>query len=167
MIKNKKNQTIKTEEMKKVATNKKNLMLVLVVVLICGVLFVGVSLHITMRTAESRSQTQIFSDVTPKEAYTLIQKNKANPKFVILDVRTPKEFASGHIEGAINLDYNAPTFKDDLNGLDKTKMYLIYCRTARRSRGALDMMRELEFREVYHMLGGIARWTSEGLPTTK
>ena len=112
------------------------MMWVLVAALVFGVVLVGVSLRISPSAAESRLQTQIFDDVTPKEAYSLIQKNKANPNFVILDVRTPQEFASGHIEGAINLDYNVPTFKNDLNGLDKTKIYLIYCRTSRRSRGA-------------------------------
>jgi len=64
-----------------------------------------------------------------KDAYTLIQKNKGNPDFVILDVRTPAEFADEHIENAINLDYYSETFRDDLNKLDKTKTYLIYCRT--------------------------------------
>jgi rhodanese-related sulfurtransferase len=130
------------------------MMWVLVAALVFGVVLAGGSLRISPSAAESRSQTQLIEDVTPQEAYSLTQKNKANPNFVILDVRTLKEFASGHIEGAINLDYNAPTFKDDLNGLDKTKMYLIYCRTSRRSRGALDMMRELEFHEVYHIRGG-------------
>jgi rhodanese-related sulfurtransferase len=147
--------------------NKKSVMWLLVAVLFFGVVLVGGSPHPTVYAAESRSETQLIKDVTPQEAYSLIQQNKANPNFVILDVRTPREFAGGHIEGAINLDYNAPTFKDDLNGLDKTKMYLVYCRTSRRSRGAFDMMKALEFQEVYHMLGGIVHWTSEGLPMTK
>jgi rhodanese-related sulfurtransferase len=147
--------------------NKKSVTWLLVAALFFGVVLVGGSPHLTVNAAESRSQTQLIKDVTPQEAYSLIQKNKDNTNFVILDVRTPREFAGGHIEGAINLDYNAPPFKDDLNGLDKTKIYLIYCRTSRRSRGALDMMKALEFREVYHMLGGIVRWASEGLPTTK
>ena len=147
--------------------NKKSVMWLLVAVLFFGAVVVGGSPHLRASAAGSSSQTQIIKDITPQEAYSLIQENKDNPNFIILDVRTPGEFAGGHIEGAINLDYNAPTFKDDLNGLDKTKVYLVYCRTARRSRGALDMMRALEFREVYHMLGGIVRWTSEGLPTKK
>ena len=147
--------------------DKKSVMWVLVAVSICGVALVGGLLHITPSAAESRSQTQIIKDVTPQEADSLIQKNKNNPKFVILDVRTPEEFRDGHINKAVNLDYNSPTFKNDLNGLDKTKVYLIYCRTARRSKAAFDMMKEFGFREVYHMLGGIVRWQTEGLPTTR
>lgn len=147
--------------------NKKGVMWLLVAALFFGVFMVGGSPPLTAYAAESGSQTQIFEAVTTQEAYSLIQKNKANPNFVILDVRTPREFAGGHIESAVNLDYNAPTFKNDLNGLDKTKMYLVYCRTGRRSKGAFDMMKALEFQEVYHMLGGIVGWTSEWLPTTK
>ena len=145
----------------------KNVMWLLMTALFFGAVLVSGPPHLRASAAGSSSQTQIIKDVTPQEAYSLIQENKTNPNFIILDVRTPREFAGGHIEGAINLDYNSSGFKDDLNGLDKTKMYLVYCRTARRSRGALDMMRALEFREVYHLLGGIVRWTSEGLPTTK
>jgi rhodanese-related sulfurtransferase len=147
--------------------NKKSVMWLLVAVLFFGVVVVGGSPHLTVYAAESRSQTQIFEAVTTQEAYSLIQENQDNPDFVILDVRTPREFTGGHIEGAVNLDYNTPTFKNDLNGLDKTKMYLVYCRTGRRSKGAFDMMKALEFQEVYHMLGGIVDWTSERLPTTK
>jgi rhodanese-related sulfurtransferase len=147
--------------------NKKSMMWLLMAALFFGAVLVSGSPHLRASVAGSSSQMQIIKDVTPQEAYSLIQENKTNPKFVILDVRTPREFAGGHIEGAVNLDYNAPTFKEDLNGLDKTKMYLVYCRTGRRSRGAFDMMKALEFQEVYHMLGGIVGWTSEGLPTTK
>jgi len=147
--------------------NKKIVMWMLVAAFICGVAVAGGSLHDTASAAESRSQTQIFEAVTPKEAYALIQKNKANPKFVILDVRTPKEFASGHIEDAINLDYYAKTFLDDLDRLDQTKTYLIYCRTGNRSGKTFNFMKELRFQKVYHMVGGITRWQAEGLPTAK
>jgi rhodanese-related sulfurtransferase len=147
--------------------NKKIAMWIVVAAFICGVAFFNGSLNITASAAESRAQTQILKDVTPQEADSLIQKNKDNPNFVILDVRTPEEFRGGHINSAVNRNYNSPTFKNDLNGLDKTKAYLIYCRTSGRSRAAFTMMKDLGFQEVYHMLGGIVRWMSEGLPTTK
>jgi rhodanese-related sulfurtransferase len=158
---------MKTKEMKKVATNKKSMMCVLVAVFVGSLVLGAGSLHITMGATESRSQTQIFNDVTPKEAYSLIQKNKDNPDFVILDVRTPKEFASEHIEDAINLDYYSKTILDDLDRLDKTKTYLIYCHTGSRSGKTFHFMKELGFQEVYHIVGGITRWKAEGLPTTK
>jgi rhodanese-related sulfurtransferase len=113
------------------------------------------------------TQTQLFESVTPKEGAALIQKNKANPNFVILDVRTPQEFADGHIEDALNLDYYSETFLDDLDHLDKTKIYLIYCRSGNRSGKAFKFMKDLEFQNVYHIEGGITRWQAEGLPTTR
>ena len=112
-------------------------------------------------------KTQIIEDVTTGEAHALIQDNQDNLNFVILDVRTPEEYAAGHIEKSINLDYYSEIFKDDLSKLDKNKTYLIYCRSGRRSEGALDIMEELGFGEVYNMLGGILQWESAGLPTMK
>ena len=140
---------------------------VLVAGLVFGGALAGSYLYTTPSTAEPLSRTQIIKDITPQEVNSLIQKNKNNRNFVILDVRTPAEFKDGHIAGAINIDYHAPTFKEQLNGLNKTKVYLLYCRTARRSRAALEMMRELGFPEVYHMLGGIVSWQAAGLPTVK
>ena len=110
--------------------------------------------------------TQIIENITSQEAFSLIQDNKDNPNFVIIDVRTPKEFAQEHIENAINIDYNSETFRDELDRLDKDNTYLIYCRSGARSGKALDMMKELNFREVYN-LGGIIDWKAEGLPTVK
>ena len=106
-------------------------------------------------------------DVTAQEAFTLIQDNRDNPDFVILDVRTPEEFADGHLESAINIDYNADTFRDELDNLDKNKTYLIYCRSGNRSGQALALMEKLNFREVYNISDGIIGWQAEKLPTTK
>jgi rhodanese-related sulfurtransferase len=147
--------------------NKKSVMWVLVAALFFGLVLANGSQHITPSAAESRSSTQIFEAITPQEASSLIKENRANPNFVILDVRTPKEFQEGHIEGAINLDYYAETFLDDLDRLDKTKVYLIYCRTGSRSGKSFGFMKKLKFQNVYHMVGGITRWKAEGLPTTK
>jgi len=105
---------------------------------------------------------QIIEDITPQEAFALIQNNQNNPDFII-DVRTPEEFAEGYIKDAINIDFYAETFRDELDKLDKNKTYLIYCRSGRRSGNALDMMAELNFREVYNILGGFNRWQAEGL----
>lgn len=119
------------------------------------------------RIAGSESQIQIIKSITPKEAYTLLLKNKDNQSFVVLDVRTPKEFADGHIENAVNLDYYSETFKKALNNLDHNKTYLIYCGVGRRAGPAADLMKELGFREVYNIAGGLTDWKKAGLPTTR
>ena len=116
---------------------------------------------------ETAPKTQIIADVTPEEAYALIQDNKDNQNFVIIDVRTPGEYASGHIEKAINLDYYSETFEDELNKLDKNKTYLIYCKSGGRSETTLAIMEELGFVEVYNILGGFGQWKPGGFPTVK
>ena len=112
--------------------------------------------------------------ISPQEAYALITTNKGNPGFVILDVRSPEEYATGHLENAINIDFyidertnNSRTFRGELNKLDKNKTYLVYCLVDFRSRLTSDIMEHLGFREVYDMAGGIVQWNAEGLPTTK
>lgn len=110
---------------------------------------------------------QVIEDITPAEASALIRDNTGNEEFAIIDVRTPQEYAGGYIENAVNLDYYLKTFRDELDKLDKDKVYLIYCRTGKRSAGARDMMAELGFTEVYNMTGGIVRWEKEALPLVK
>lgn len=114
-----------------------------------------------------RTQTQIIEDITPEEAFILIQNNKGNQSFVIIDIRTAEEYASEHIENTTNLDFYSETFREELDKLDKNKTYLIYCRTGRRTAIARGIMEELGFREVYNMLGGITQWEAKGLPTLR
>ncbi len=102
--------------------------------------------------------------VSPANAMKLIQQNKHNPKFVILDVRTPKEFFSGRIPGAINIDYEAPTFQQNIAQLDKSKTYLVYCRSGLRSGAATELMESMDFKNVFDLEGGILNWKKSGLP---
>jgi rhodanese-related sulfurtransferase len=107
------------------------------------------------------SAVPVFARLTSigvKEAYELIQKHSGDPDFVILDVRTAGEYADGHLEKAQNIDFYADTFKSTLDGLDKNKTYLIYCRSGSRSGSTLGLMKELGFRNVYNMEGGFSKW---------
>jgi len=106
-------------------------------------------------------------EVTPQEAFELIQDNQNNSDFIIIDIRTPAEFAEGHIEGAVNIDYYQQTFTEDMDNLDRDRIYLIYCRTGNRSANALLIMEELNFKEIYHLSDGIVAWNQEGLPVVK
>lgn len=117
--------------------------------------------------SSSLRQKTVIKRFAPKEAFELIQKNSKNPDFVILDIRTPEEFESGHIERAININYHNDTFVEDLNKLDKNKTYLVYCRTGRRSGDAVGIMTKQGFKELYRTDGDIVKWKSEGLPVTK
>ena len=109
----------------------------------------------------------ILKTITSKEGYNLIQANKDNPDFTIIDVRTSDEYKTGHIEKAINIDYfGGEAFEKDLNQLDKNKSYVIYCRTGHRSGLAMKIMEKLGFTEVYN-IGGLMDWTEAGYKTVK
>ncbi len=84
------------------------------------------------------------------------------PGTVVLDVRTPAEFAEGHLAGAINLDVNAADFRAKLGGLAKDIPYAVYCRSGNRSGTALTIMKSLGFTSTYHLGGGIQAWTAAG-----
>ncbi len=113
------------------------------------------------------SGKSIFKDITPQEAAEMIEKNKDNSQFVLLDVRTPAEFESAHLEGAENVDYQSSSFKEEIGQLDKEKKYLVYCRSGIRSANAVQIMRSAGFNEIYNILGGITLWADEGFPLVR
>lgn len=81
---------------------------------------------------------------------------------IILDIRTPGEFAQGRIEGAENIDFYASDFESQLDKLDKDAEYKIYCNSGNRSATALEMMREKGFTNVVELSGGIQAWVTAG-----
>jgi len=82
---------------------------------------------------------------------------------VILDVRTPGEFAEGYIEGAQNIDFQTGNFENEIAALDKNVTYAVYCRSGNRSGQAAKIMHDAGFQDVYNLDGGVIDWTSEGM----
>ena len=76
---------------------------------------------------------------------------------IVLDVRTPEEFAQGRIANSINIDVLSDYFMADIAGLDKDAQYAIYCRSGKRSVDAADAMDEIGF-STFNLLGGIVAW---------
>jgi len=105
-----------------------------------------------------------ITEVTVSQARELIQKSARDAQFVILDVRTPEEFAQGHLSGALSVNLMAPDFERRLGALSRGKTYLVYCRTGNRSVKAIQIMGRLGFRSVYHMFEGIVGWQKNGFP---
>ncbi len=89
------------------------------------------------------------------------------PGTVVLDVRTPAEFAEGHLAGAVNLDVNAADFRTKVGARAKDVPYAVYCRSGNRSGTALAIMKALGFTQTYHLGGGITAWTAAGGAVTK
>ncbi|MCD5381549.1 MAG: rhodanese-like domain-containing protein [Candidatus Pacebacteria bacterium] len=86
--------------------------------------------------------------------------------FVVLDVRTLGEYKEQRVtEDATLIDFYANDFKQQLSKLDKSKNYLIYCRSGNRSGQTVNIMEELGFESFYDLQGGINAWNQAGLPT--
>lgn len=79
---------------------------------------------------------------TPAEPVAL------EPGTVVIDVRTPAEFASGHLDGAVNIDVQSPDFDAVVSQLDPEGTYLVYCRSGNRSGQAIDRMTGLGFTDL-------------------
>lgn len=82
----------------------------------------------------------------------------------VIDVRTPEEFAAGHIEGAVNIDVNGPDFDQRISELDTSETYAVYCRSGNRSAVATQLMAQQGFTSMYDLSGGIVAWENAGLP---
>lgn len=99
----------------------------------------------------------------PKAGFQSIEASRAekivsNKKLIVLDVRTPREYAEGHLPQAANLDFLSSGFEKRLDSLDKSKKYLVYCRSGTRSAEAVEVMKKKGFQNVTNMLGGITAW---------
>ncbi len=88
-------------------------------------------------------------------------------KPLLLDVRTPEEFAEGHLKNALNYDFKGSDFKAKIGDLDKAKTYYVYCRSGKRSAAAVAEMRSQGFKTVYELEGGMLKWVEDGMQTVK
>lgn len=101
--------------------------------------------------------TASFENISPTEFRTKILEEEV----VILDVRTPAETKEGKIVNAIEMDINNSDFNTKMNALDKSKTYLVYCKSGGRSAKACGMMQEAGFEKVYNLEGGMTAYTGQ------
>jgi rhodanese-related sulfurtransferase len=85
----------------------------------------------------------------------------------VVDVRTPEEYAKGHIAGAKLINFTGPDFAGELAGLDRNQPYLVPCAGGGRSAKALATFQQLGFKEVFNLDGGFEAWEKAGLPVVK
>ena len=128
-------------------------------------IILSITLMVFIGCKDAPPDLVVVKNLNIKEGHDLIEKNKNNPDFVILDVRTPGEFNSGHIQNAVNIDYKASDFKDNISNLDKNKTYALYCRSGRRAVASSDIMAELGFQHIYQF-GGVKEWQEAGFKLT-
>jgi len=84
-----------------------------------------------------------------------VDKLNGDDQAVCLDARTPEEFAQGHLQDAVNINYLSQELADELESLDKSKHYYVYCRTSRRSLRICVLLRNLGFEHIYHLENGL------------
>lgn len=82
---------------------------------------------------------------------------------ILLDVRTPEEFAERHLKDALNINFNSDDFEAQVGGLDKTKTVFVYCLSGGRSAKATDLLTKKGY-NVYELQGGILAWANAGKP---
>lgn len=106
------------------------------------------------------------SGKTNLEPAAFADKIKETADAQIVDVRTPGEFAGGHIANALNYDWNSGNFESDEAKLDKSKPVFVYCLSGGRSAAAAKKLRADGFKEVYELNGGMMKWRNAGLAET-
>lgn len=98
----------------------------------------------------------MYQNVLSNEFETLMKGQNT----VLIDVRTPEEIKSGFIPGtSVFVDFNNESFEDKAVSLDKSKTYLIYCRSGARSAKACKILDEMGFKgPFYNLAKGISDW---------
>lgn len=126
--------------------------------------FLSVLMSVFVVSFSGCSQKQTSNSLEPQEFSKLIS---STPEAVVLDVRTPEEFSEGHIANAKNINVKDENFEAEIQKLDKTKPYFVYCRSGARSAKAAAILREKGFSSVKEMSGGILKWNAEHLEVQK
>lgn len=134
----------------------KNITMVIGAIVIAGVLIIG-SILFVGNTPQSEAH---IGRVAAQEFSQAVLQGSGT----ILDVRTPAEFAQGHIAGATVIDWNDPSFSSQVATLDKSKQYLVYCHSGNRSAKAVAAMRGMGFTNLTELSGGITAWENARLP---
>jgi len=92
---------------------------------------------------------------------------RTEPNLQLVDVRTPEEFQSGHLENALLIDFYAPNFQDRLTTLNRDQPIAVYCAVGQRSEQVYHLLQEKGFKEVYHLKGGLQDWKLENKPVIR
>ena len=113
--------------------------------------------------AKASTETKGYRNIGVEE----FDKLRAVKQNRVLDVRTAKEFATGHMPDATNIDINSADFQQKVSALDKTKTYLVHCAGGIRSARACSQMSGLSFSNLYNLEGGFRAWEKAGKPVQK
>lgn len=114
-------------------------------------------------TTTSERNNNVVENVSAKQAQSIME----DTNIVVLDVRTAKEYSDGHIKNAVNIDVKSENFVSEMQKLDKDTTYVMHCKSGGRSAIALEKVKDLGFKKIYHMNGGMLEWAEHNLPIQK
>ena len=125
-------------------------------------------------TRSASAQTLSPSSSAPATSGTVRQisleefdKLRSQTNYTVLDVRSPGEFAAGHVPGATNISVSASDFAKRIATLDKEKPCLVHCAAGVRSARAVGTMKRMGFKQIYDFSGGWQEWKKAGKPVEK
>lgn len=116
------------------------------------------------QTKSQKGTTKPIKTINSTETKALLKDQK---EVVILDVRTPQEYADGHLKNARLLNKYDKGFESKIKALDRNKSYLIYCAAGGRSGDAAQMMNKLGFTKIYDATDGFESLKKAGIPVEK
>jgi len=111
-------------------------------------------------TIETKEEV-VVSLISPKDL------NAKLGDIQLIDVRTPEEYAKGHLKNSVHINFYDSTFMDDMDKLDKSKELYIYCRSGGRSGKASKQLGKMGFTKVYDLQGGIINWNKKNFEVVK
>lgn len=95
------------------------------------------------------------------------KKLSSSQDYILVDVRTPKEYEKGHIANALNISYFGSEFKTSIEKLPKDKLVFMYCQTQHRSPLASKYMKKKGFTHIIDLSGGFMKWENNNMPIVK
>ena len=119
----------------------------LIAILCCGILF---------NCTKLKTNTSVL--ISAEQMLELVKLEEVQ----LIDVRTPAEFADGHIENAKNIDFYSANFDLHIDALDKSIPVILYCKSGRRSAKCVSKLNSKGFKVIYDLRGGINHWGFEG-----
>ena len=127
---------------------------ILGIAMIAGILFLGSCASNSVKSEEKEAKIEEVTS-TLDNVNDINFKSKKN---VLLDVRTPEEFAEGHVPGAVNIDVKNPNFEEEIQKLDTKKNYFIYCKSGVRAKLATEKMQEKGFKNAKNFKDGMSTY---------
>jgi phage shock protein E len=123
--------------------------------------FTGFFLFLASSCAPTKSNGVVRTNFTSINSEKLVELRK-DTSIQIIDVRTPGEISDGFIPGTtLFFDINSDDFDAKIDKLDKSKKYIVYCKSGGRSSRAVETMRGKGFKYIYELEGGISSWSGE------